>query len=53
MWRPFFSQDRNLGTSLVVQWLEHHVSRQGAWVLSLIGELRPSKLKALLKQYNK
>lgn len=25
----FFPQDRNLGTSLVVQWLEHHVSSAG------------------------
>ena len=32
---------QELETSLVVQWLRLHLSVQGVWVWSLVGELRP------------
>ena len=36
----FQSQETHHRTSLVVQWLRHHLPMQGVWVWALIGELR-------------
>ena len=38
------------GTSLVVQWLRLHLPMQGAWVQSLVGELRSHMLSGTSKK---
>ena len=38
-----------IGTSLVAQWLGLHTSTAGAWVQSLVGELRSYKPHSMAK----
>lgn len=42
-------KNNNLGTSLAIQWLRFELPVQGAWVQSLVGELRSCLPQAVAK----
>ena len=41
----------DFGASLVVQWLRFHAANAGAWVRSLVGEVRSRMLHNMIKKY--
>ena len=46
-------ENSTIGTSLAVQWLELCTHTAGAWVRSLVGELKPHKPRGKAKNKNK
>ena len=45
-----FQKVKDIGISLVVQWLRIHLAMLGTWVPSLVGELRPHRPRLLSLQ---
>ena len=50
-WKPVAGfKNGDWGTSLVVRWLRLHASTAGAWIPSLVGELRNCMLCGMVKK---
>ena len=47
------TEEKKKGTSLVVQWLRRRPSTAGAWIQSLVRELRSCMLRSVAKKKKK